>query len=172
MRTLCTSLLFAAFLIAGNHLNAQSQKIMSSDADLTEVAMKTQGFEQLVGALKQAGLVSALQAEGPFTVFAPQDAAFEAIADKVAALNDEQLATVLKYHVVPGNLMATDVVKAIQDNKGAVKVKTLTGEEITVMMKQGKVIIKDKSGDSATVLKTDVKASNGVIHVIDRVLLP
>ena len=172
MRTLFMSLLCAAVFTVGNSLNAQTQPMMSSDADLTEVAMNTDGFDQLVGALKKAGLVGALQADGPLTVFAPQDAAFQAIADKVAALNDEQLATVLKYHVIPGNLMAKDVVKAIQDNKGAITVETLAGEELTVMLKQGKVVIKDSDGRMATVVKTDVKASNGVIHVIDKVLLP
>lgn len=172
MRTLCTSMLLVAFLLVGSHLNAQTQKIMGSDADLTEVAMNTQGFEQLVGALKQAGLVSALQAEGPFTVFAPQDAAFAEISEKVAALDNDQLATVLKYHVVPANLMTKDVVQAIQDNAGAITVETLAGEDLTVLLKQGKVMIKDSDGRMATVLKTDVKASNGVIHVIDKVLLP
>ena len=166
------SFLLSAFLLVGGTTFAQNDKMASATKDITGVAMSIDGFDQLVGALKKADLVSALQADGPFTVFAPKDAAFEAISETVAGLDKEQLAGVLTYHVVSGKVMAKDVVAAIKENDGSFEVETLSGSKLTAMMKDGNVVLKDANGNISTIVKTDVNASNGVIHVIDKVLLP
>jgi len=119
-------------------------------------------FNTLATALKAAGLVDTLKGPGPFTVFAPTDAAFAKIpqADREALLKDKaKLTAVLTYHVVPGKVMASDV------KPGAVK--TVQGSAFTVRTQSGKVMV-----DNANVIKTDISADNGVIHVIDSVILP
>ncbi len=124
-------------------------------------------FSQLVGALGAAkgDLVSVLSGEGPFTVFAPVNAAFEAISEVAATLTPEQLAGVLTYHVVGGaNVRSED----LTDKQ---EVVTVNGSKFTVHLGD-KVTIKDAQGDAATVVMTDVQATNGVIHVIDKVILP
>jgi len=122
-------------------------------------------FETLAAALKAAGLVDTLKGEGPFTVFAPTDAAFAALpAGTVENLlkpeNREQLVAVLTYHVVPGKVTSSEVVKLD-------KAKTVNGEEVSINAAMGKVRV-----DDATVTTADIEASNGVIHVIDTVILP
>jgi len=161
----------SAFLLLGSNAILQAQ---TSDASPTipEVAMSADGFNQLVGALKKAELVTALQGEGPFTVFAPEDAAFEAISETVASLDQDALTTVLKYHVVSGKFMAKDVVKAIQANDGSFEIQTLSGNKLVAMLKGDNVVLKDANGNISTVVAADVKASNGVIHVVNKVLLP
>ena len=122
-------------------------------------------------------LVSALQGEGPFTVFAPTNEAFGKI-DKATLgsllqpENKSALANILTYHVVPSKLMASDVVAALKKNNGKVEVKGLNGQILTVMSKDGKIWIKDQKGNYSEIVATDVKADNGVIHVIDTVVMP
>lgn len=132
--------------------------------DIVAVAMGNKDFTTLVAAVKAAGLVETLQGEGPFTVFAPTDAAFAALPEGTVEMllepeNREKLAGILTYHVVPGKVMAADV--------KAGKVKTVNGEKATVKVADGGVMI-----DGANVVATDVAASNGVIHVIDAVIMP
>ena len=121
--------------------------------------------------------MSALQGDGPFTVFAPTNAAFGKI-DKstlnylLKPENKEALANILTYHVVPAKLMASDVVAALKKNNGKVEVKGLNGQVLTVMSKDGKIWIKDQKGNYSEIVATDVKADNGVIHVIDTVIMP
>jgi len=123
-----------------------------------------------VAAVQAAGLAEALKGDGPFTVFAPTEAAFKALeakkpgilADLLKPENKEKLAAILKYHVVSGKVLAADVVKL----KDGAQVKTLQGQSIRVGNKNGVHI------NQAKVVKTDIIASNGVIHVIDAVLLP
>ena len=134
----------------------------SKSADLVDTAVSAGNFRTLVTAVKAAGLVETLKGEGPFTVFAPTDKAFAKLpADKLNALlnNKEQLKAVLLYHVVPGKVMAKDVVKLSS-------AKTALGQELNIKSCSGVHV------NEATVVKADVKASNGVIHVIDSVLLP
>ena len=131
-------------------------------ADIVDTAVSAGQFNTLATALKAAGLVDTLKGPGPFTVFAPTDAAFAKIpqADLEALLKDKaKLTSVLTYHVVPGKVMASDV------KPGAVK--TAQGSAFTVRTQGGKVMV-----DNATVIKTDISADNGVIHVIDSVILP
>ncbi len=134
--------------------------------DIVDTAVAAGDFKTLATALTEAGLIDTLKGKGPFTVFAPTDAAFAKIpkADLDALLKDKKkLAAVLTYHVVPGKVMAADVVKM----KDGAKVKTVSGKSFTLGNKDGKVMV-----DGAAVTKTDIEASNGVIHVIDTVILP
>ncbi len=129
--------------------------------DIVDVAVKAGSFKTLVAAVQAAGLVDTLKGPGPFTVFAPSDEAFAKIpkATLDGLLKDKAaLAKVLTYHVVPGKVMAADV--------KAGKVKSVQGQEITVKTEGGVMV------DSAKVVATDVAASNGVIHVIDTVIMP
>jgi len=133
--------------------------------DVLDVALEADDFNTLVTAVIEADLVAALKGDGPFTVFAPTDAAFAALPDGVleGLLNDkEQLANVLLYHVVSGKVMAEDVVTM----DGAM-VDTLLGEQVEINIEDGNVYINDSQ-----VTVTDIEASNGVIHVIDTVLVP
>ena len=135
------------------------------DKTVVEVAVAGKDFKTLVAAVKAADLVDALGGEGPFTVFAPTDAAFAklpegTVAELVKPENKEKLISILTYHVVPGKVMAKDVVKLT----GA---KTLQGTEAKIKVKDGTVMV-----DKAKVVKTDIPCKNGVIHVIDSVIIP
>lgn len=145
--------------VGGEHSHATE----AAHADIVAVASSAGDFNTLVAAVKAAGLVETLQSDGPFTVFAPTDEAFAAIpeADLNALLADkEALTAVLTYHVVPGKVMASDVVAL----KSA---ETVNGQSIDIKVWDGKVSV-----DGANVTATDIEASNGVIHVIDAVILP
>jgi len=132
--------------------------------DIVEVAVAAGDFKTLVAAVQAAGLVETLQGKGPFTVFAPTDAAFaklpkETLASLLKPENKARLAAILTYHVVPAEVMAKDV--------KTMPAGTANGQRIDLVVKDGKVMV-----DNATVIKTDIKATNGVIHVIDTVLIP
>jgi len=135
------------------------------DKTIVENAAANKDFSTLVAAVKAAGLAETLSGKGPFTVFAPTNAAFAKLPEgTVASLlkpeNKEKLASILKYHVVAGNVMAADVVKLE-------KAKTVEGSEVVI-----KVTGKTVTINGAKVVKTDIKCKNGVIHVIDTVLMP
>ncbi len=133
--------------------------------NIVEVAAAAGEFETLLTAVRAAGLESVLTGEGPFTVFAPTNAAFAALpAGTLESLlaNPAKLAEVLKYHVVSGRIAAADVIAA-----GRARPGTAQGQKLNVRVVDGKVMV-----DDATVVKADVQASNGVIHVIDAVILP
>ncbi|GEM86168.1 fasciclin domain-containing protein [Meiothermus granaticius] len=135
-----------------------------SNRTIAEIVASNPQFSTLLTALKAAGLEQTLAEKGPFTVFAPTNEAFAKIpkATLEALLKDKaQLTKILTYHVVAGVVKAADVVKLS-------KAKTLEGSDITIAVKDGKVVL---NGDS-TVIQTDIEASNGVIHVIDTVLMP
>lgn len=144
---------------------------------VVEIAAGNDDFSTLVAAVKAAGLAETLSGAGPFTVFAPTNAAFEKLPEgTVASLlepaNKEKLTGILTYHVVPGKLMAADVVEAIKKGGGKTSVKTVNGEELEVTLVGEDVVLKSKSGGTAKVAKTDLAGDNGVIHVIDTVVLP
>jgi len=137
----------------------------AAEKDIVDTAVAAGQFKTLAAALGAAGLVETLKGPGPFTVFAPTDAAFAKLpTGTVEGLlkpeNKDQLVAILTYHVVPGRVMAADVVK-LED------AKTVNGKMLTVETKGGKVMIND-----ATVTTADIAASNGVIHVVDSVILP
>jgi uncharacterized surface protein with fasciclin (FAS1) repeats len=156
----------AAALMAFAPAAGQAQARPAAPAsDIVAVAVGAGSFETLVAAVKAAGLVETLQGAGPFTVFAPTDAAFAKLpAGTVEALlaDPEALRAVLTYHVVPGRVMAADVIRT---NGGTPA--TVQGQALTIRVVDGKVMV-----DGATVVAADVAASNGVIHVIDTVVLP
>lgn len=144
---------------------AASQPAAKMGQDIVAVAMGAGSFNTLTTALKAAGLVDALKGDGPFTVFAPTDAAFAALPEGtldnlLKPENVTQLQNILKYHVVPGKVMASQVT-------GLSEADTLLGQKLDISTADGKVMIND-----ATVVQTDVAASNGVIHVVDKVILP
>jgi uncharacterized surface protein with fasciclin (FAS1) repeats len=160
-------LLMAAGLMtttpAGAQMAASKAAATTSAKTIVDVAVEAGTFKTLVTALKAADLVGALQGKGPFTVFAPTDAAFAKLpAGTVDALlkDPKKLAAILTYHVVPGSVMAADVVKLTE-------AKTVNGKMIKVSVDGGNVMIND-----AKVTTADIAASNGVIHVIDAVILP
>lgn len=146
---------------------AESTESASTDENMSktivDIAVENGNFKTLTTALTEAGLVETLSGEGPFTVFAPTDEAFAKLpAGTVESLlkDKEKLTSILTYHVVPGKVMAADVVKLTSAT-------TVQGQDVTVKVEGGKVMIND-----AQVVTTDIEASNGVIHVIDTVILP
>ncbi len=153
----------AALSMALACMLALSPLTRAADKDIVDTAVKAGSFKTLVKAVQAAGLVDALKGDGPFTVFAPTDKAFAKIpAEKLKAIiaDKELLTKILKYHVVSGKVMAADVVKVKSAN-------TLLGKKVRVRVKGDTVRI-----NRSKVVKTDIKCSNGVIHVIDTVLLP
>ncbi|MGH7517558.1 MAG: fasciclin domain-containing protein [Gemmatimonadales bacterium] len=132
----------------------------------------------LVAAVRAAGLVETLQGIGPFTVFAPTDAAFNRLPDGTVPTllkpeNKDQLTTVLTYHVVAGRYDAKALMKAIRSGKGRATLKTVNGEPLTFMMNgERNIVVRDAKGAVADISTYDVAQSNGMIHVIDKVLLP
>ena len=161
---LSTAALSALLVGAGAPMLAQSYS-MESKLDIVETAIEAGSFQTLVAAVKAAGLVEVLQGEGPFTVFAPTDEAFAKLpAGTVEELlkpeNKEKLVAVLTYHVVSGKVMAKDVA-------GIKYAKTVQGGSLKVSIEDGTPMV-----DNAKIVATDIEASNGVIHVIDTVVLP
>jgi uncharacterized surface protein with fasciclin (FAS1) repeats len=135
------------------------------DKSIVANAAANKDFSTLVAAVKAAGLAETLSGPGPFTVFAPTDEAFKqlpegTLANLLKPENKEKLAAILKYHVVQGKVMAKDVVKLT-------KAKTVQGGEVKIKVADSKVTV-----DGAQVVKTDIRCNNGVIHVIDKVILP
>ena len=137
------------------------------------IANANEGFNILVASLTQANMVDALGAEGPFTVFAPNDEAFEASLTArdmtpEMLLSDEDLGATLSYHVVPGKLLAADVTAAVEEAGGVLELETLGGPALKVEIVDGAVVL----NGATTVLAADLEAGNGVVHVIDSVLTP
>jgi len=150
---------------------------VSAQKTVVDVAVGSTAHTTLVAAVKAASLVETLQSAGPFTVFAPTNDAFAKLpAGTVETLlkpeNKAKLAQILTYHVVAGNLDAAAVIAAIKAGKGKAAVKTVSGGTLTASLKDGKVILTDENGGVATVVAADIKAGNGVVHVIDTVVLP
>jgi uncharacterized surface protein with fasciclin (FAS1) repeats len=159
----------AGFAFAANPMVGGGE--MFPEKNIIENAVNSKDHTTLVAAVKAAGLVDTLSGPGPFTVFAPTDAAFEKLpAGTVDTLLKDpkgDLTAILTYHVVPGKVMAADVLT--MDGQ---KVKTVQGGELTINVDGDKVSLTDAAGGTSNVTATDVEASNGVIHVIDTVLMP
>lgn len=152
-------------------------QVASAQGTIVDVAVGNKDFSTLVTALKAADLVSALQGDGPFTVFAPTNEAFAKIDPKtldnlLKEKNKKALSNILTYHVVSGKLTATDVVAALKKGKGSVELEALNGQILTVVQKDGKIWLKDSNENYSEIVMTDVMASNGVIHVLDTVVMP
>ena len=150
---------------------------MLASKDIIDNAVNSKDHTTLVAAVKAAGLVDTLKSAGPFTVFAPTNAAFAALsAGTVDTLlkpeNKGMLTGILTYHVVAGKVDAAALTKAIADGKGSASLKTVAGGTLTAKAMGGKVMVTDEKGGVSTVTIADVYQSNGVIHVVDKVLLP
>lgn len=156
---------FVLMIALGLTANAQAQYDNMNKKDIIDLAVETEALSTLVTAVKAAGLVETLKSEGPFTVFAPTNEAFNALPEGVLDMllkpeNKDKLIAVLTYHVVPAKVMSGDL-------SDGMKAKTAQGSEATINIIDGKAKV-----DGATVAMADIKASNGVVHVIDQVILP
>jgi len=168
MKKTLLSLALAFGLVFGA---AQAQNTMP--ATVVDVATSSEDFSTLVAAVVEADLAGVLSGEGPFTVFAPTNAAFAAALEALGITAEELLASpdlagILTYHVVAGKLMAGDVLAAVEAGGGTATVETVNGASISVQVVDGNVVI----DGVATVTVTDLEAGNGVVHVIDAVILP
>lgn len=151
--------------------------VSAQTKDIVDVAAGSADHSTLVAAVKAADLVNTLKGAGPFTVFAPNNAAFAklpeaAVANLLKPENKAKLSAVLTYHVVAGNIDAKAVAAAIKKGKGKAELTTVQGSKLTASVVDGKVIITDANGGTSTVTATDLKGSNGIIHVIDTVIMP
>ena len=150
---------------------------MSPTKDIIDNAVNSKDHTTLVAAVKAAGLVDTLKGPGPFTVFAPTNAAFAALpAGTVDTLlkpeNKAALTGVLTYHVVPGKIDAAALTRQITEGKGTAMLTTASGGTLTAMMRGNAIVLTDAKGGTATVTTANVYQSNGVIHVVDHVLIP
>lgn len=175
------SLSVAGFLAAAPAFAATSVMVggaaMMSDAKIPENASKANNLTTLVAAVKAAGLVDTLNGAGPFTVFAPTNAAFGKLpagtVDKlVQPAMKKQLTAILTYHVVPGNYTAADLKALAMKHGGKATLKTVEGKTLTVEEHMGKWVVVDQAGNMAAIQTADVLQANGVVHVIDTVLMP
>ena len=188
-----TTKLFSIAILVGSMFIGQNlfsqDKMMKEDTkmvggaamypskNIVENAVNSKDHTTLVAAVKAADLVDVLMSEGPFTVFAPTNNAFDklpkgTVETLVMAENKATLQTILKYHVVSGKWNAKDVAKLIKEGKGKATITTVSVGTLTAWMKGKDIYITDENGNSAKVTIADVNQSNGVIHVIDTVLLP
>lgn len=147
------------------------------ETNIVEVAQGNPDFSTLVSALTEAGLAETLSGAGPFTVFAPNNAAFDKVgADQLQTLmkpeNKAKLASILKYHVVSGKMTAADLTKAISDGGGKAELTTVEGGKLEASVDGSNVKLTDANGNTSTVILADLAAKNGVIHAIDTVVMP
>ncbi|AWX45521.1 uncharacterized protein HME9304_02541 [Flagellimonas maritima] len=161
---------FALFLFV-QHARAQESQ------DIVDVAVSVEDFSTLVTALKAADLVETLKGDGPFTVFAPVNSGFAKIDSKtlnslLMPENKDKLSAILTYHVVSGKIAAADVVAALEKGNGKAELVTVNGGKITAMKKDDGIYLMDANGKHSKIAKTDVMASNGVIHIIEDVVMP
>lgn len=164
----------APVILAGDYSKKSYSKAKSN---IVETAMATESLSTLVAAVKAADLVGTLSGDGPFTVFAPTNAAFAGLpAGTVDTLlmpeNKGQLTTVLTSHVVSGKFKAKNIVALAKENGGSVQIPTVGGAMLTAILSGDTLYVKDEQGGLASVALADVKTSNGVVHVVDKVLLP
>lgn len=182
-RILLIHMLAIAILAAGfGSANAQKTVMVGGAAmypakNIVENAVNSKDHTTLVAAVKAAGLVETLESPGPFTVFAPTNAAFDILSkgtvdNLLKPENKNQLTSVLTYHVVAGSLDSKALMAKVKEGKGKASLKTVQGEDLTVWQKGNDLLVTDVKGNSAKVTIKDVYQKNGVIHVIDMVLMP
>jgi len=145
--------------------------------DLVDIAIASDQFSTLVAAVKAAGLVETLKSDGPFTIFAPTNIAFDKLPDGTVGTllkkeNKSTLSNILTYHVIAGSFTATEIIGAIKAGGGTASFTMVNGGQLKASVSNGTVILQDENGNKSAVVKTDVKGSNGVIHAIDMVVLP
>jgi len=166
-----TELSEAADEIFGNEDEAKSY------GTIVSIASGSPEFQTLTELIVAADLVDTLEGEGPYTVFAPKDSAFASVDETILtelrlADNLDQLSGVLTYHVVPGEVIAADLITAIDENGGRYEIKTVQGTSLYASRDTGPVFITDATGSQFEVISTDIEADNGVIHIIDGVMMP
>ena len=176
--------MLAAIAMATTTANAQMEKTvmvggaaMYPSKNIVENAVNSKDHTTLVAAVKAAGLVETLESAGPFTVFAPTNKAFNKLPKGTVETllkpeNKKMLQTVLTYHVVAGKLSAADLIAKIKAGRGKATLKTVAGPNLTLSLKGKKIQIMDTSGGKSYVTIADVNQSNGVIHVVNAVLVP
>jgi uncharacterized surface protein with fasciclin (FAS1) repeats len=175
MKNLMLSVIVMAIAVISSASNVSAQ--MNKNTDIVDAAMGSKDLTTLVVAVKAAGLVDTLKSKGPFTVFAPTDSAFEKLpAGTVETLvkpeNKAMLTKILTYHVVAGNVDSKAIAKAIKKGNGKATFKTVSGDTLTAMMEGSNLVLTDEKGGKSMVTVADLKQSNGVVHVIDTVVLP
>ena len=149
----------------------------ASKSNIVVAAASTPDLSTLVAAVKAANLAHTLASKGPFTVFAPTNDAFSKLpAGTVDTLlkpeNRDKLTNILTYHVVPGRYSSKTILAAIQSGGGTATLKTVSGGKLTAAVQDGKVVLTDENGGTSTVTKADLMESNGIVHVVDSVVLP
>lgn len=185
---LFSAIIFTVTLFVGQNVMAQN-KMMKEDTkmvggaamypskNIVENAINSKDHTTLVAAVKASGLVDVLMSEGPFTVFAPTNEAFEKLPKGTVETllkeeNKTTLQNILKYHVVSGKYSAKDIIKLIKDGNGKAMLNTVSGGVLVAWLKGKTVYITDENGNSSMVTIADVNQSNGIIHVVDTVVLP
>lgn len=184
MKRIIAAAFVVAALLSGTTMYAQSEKTvevggaaMYPSKNIVENAVNSKDHTTLVAAVKAAGLVETLQSAGPFTVFAPTNAAFNMLPKGTVETllkpeNKSKLSGILTYHVVAGKWDAKSLVEKIKAGNGTAELTTVAGGKLKAMLKGNKVVLQDENGGTATVTTADVFQSNGVIHVVDHVVLP
>ncbi|HEY2727176.1 MAG TPA: fasciclin domain-containing protein, partial [Parafilimonas sp.] len=178
-----TSLTLAIFMITTTIAGAQEKTVMVGGAamypskNIVENAMNSKDHTTLVAAVKAAGLAETLEGTGPFTVFAPTNEAFNKLPSGIVdnllkPENKDKLTTVLTYHVIAGRIDSKTLMEWIKKNNGTYTATTVQGGKLMFSMKGKDIMVMDESGNSAKVTIKDIYQSNGVIHVVDAVLLP
>ena len=158
-------------------LKAEEERMEMESNSIAAKAMATDSLSTLVSALKNAELAATFtEDEGPYTVFAPTNTAFEKVDkatldDLMKSENKDQLAGVLKYHVVDKEITASDLSQMIEDEGGELTFSTMEGAELTAMKDGENIVLKDENGNTATIIATDIEASNGIVHLIDAVVM-
>ena len=187
MRKLSLAVLLLTGIVLSS--NAQDMKMASEKTvevggapmypskNIVQNALNSKDHTTLVAAVKAAGLVETLEGKGPFTVFAPTNAAFDklpagTVENLVKAENKASLTKILTYHVIAGKLDSKELMKWIKKGKGSATLTTIQGGKLWVMEKDGKLWLKDENGNVSQITISDVYQSNGVIHVIDTVVMP
>lgn len=178
----CIAVVLSSSAILAQCSNKKTVHYTSSYADsrhqdIVDVAASSDEFTTLVTAVKAAGLVDVLKSDGPFTVFAPNNIAFAKLPEgTVESLvqkgNKKTLVSILTYHVIPGKITAESLVNTIKATGGELKYKTVQGALITAKIMNGNPVLIDQQGNKSFITKTDLSASNGVIHMIDAVVIP
>ena len=167
---------FSSYAQCGSHKKHVKSSYVHKE-DIVDIASGNDIFNTLVLAVKTAQLVNTLKGEGPFTVFAPTNSAFAKIDQAtietlLSPAGRDQLTKILTYHVIAGEFKAKDVVAAIKASGGSFTIKTVSGDELVASLSGDTVVLKDENKRIAAVTQTDIEAANGVIHVIDTVVLP
>ncbi|MBO2544546.1 fasciclin domain-containing protein [Salegentibacter sp. BDJ18] len=156
---------------------AEEERMEMESNSIAAKAMETDSLSTLVSALQNADLADTFtEDEGPYTVFAPTNSAFEKVDEAtmdelMMSENQDQLATVLKYHVVDDEITASDLSQMIEDGEGEASISTMDGAELKVMMEGDNIVLQDENGNKATIIATDIEASNGMVHLIDGVVM-